>query len=790
MTKLVVAAFSLVLPAIVPAARAADPKPAKPNPPHGLDMDYGPFLCYSVLKPGAPAKPLATKPTSNLLPLPWNPDELIAHRGITVKLSNNAAICFDADTMRYAAAWTGGWLDLSRSHLANEKGSLPPAAVGKLAFTTPDAPGFASPDGSFADPRPNHLGPLPKSWAHFTGIYRAGDRVILAYTVGDAHVLDFSHTIDYRGGVAFIRTIRIDQSSVPIRMIVCAAEGGSSDSTGSHLEAIVANGDLATCAGLLGPEGTRLRADGKVIELTVPPVEVPTQLRIVIVRRPTAGAREFGALLQEAQSEAPLSDSTHGGTAPLWPQPLTTTGALGPAKDAYTIDTITLPEKNPWNSWLRLTALDFFSDGRCAFVTWNGDVWIASGIDSKLDHVTFRRFAAGLYDPLGLRIVKDQLYVLARDGIYRLHDLNGDGEADFYEVFNNDVPVGAHYNAFAMDLQTDSAGNFYYTVSGNAAFPDSPMTACIVKISPDGSKCEVVGTGLRTANGLGVGPHDQITIADNQGNWVPTSNIFIHRPGGFYGYSGDPNRFTKAQLADQLRKHPTWDPPPMLWIPYAWDNSAGSQVWASDRFGPLSGHLLHTSYGKAALFEVLPEQVDGVWQAALVQLPLRFDSGIQRARVNPIDGQIYAAGLHGWQTAGSRDGCLQRIRYTAKPFHLPTALHVTASGIRLTFPTELDPETANDPDSYAAEEWTYQYSQAYGSSDYKPSAPGEKGRDPLEITRATLSPDKKSVFLTIPHLKPMMQYEIKLRLTASDGAPIKCDVAGTIHRLANGEKSE
>src|SRR5207248_4890234 len=141
----------------------------------------------------------------------------------------------------------------------------------------------------------------------------------------------------------------------------------------------------------------------------------------------------------------------------------------------------------------------------------------------------------------------------------------------------------------------------------------------------------------------------------NQGNWVPTSNILVHRPGGFYGFEGDPNKFTKAQLDAAVREHPTPDPP-LCWIPYAWDNSSGGQVWAGDRFGPLSGHLLHTSYGKATIFEVLPERVDGVWQGMVVQLPLRFDSGIQRARVSPADGQVWVCGLHGWQTPGSRDG--------------------------------------------------------------------------------------------------------------------------------------
>ena len=49
--------------------------------------------------------------------------------------------------------------------------------------------------------------------------------------------------------------------------------------------------------------------------------------------------------------------------------------------------------------------------------------------------------------------------MLGRDQITRLHDLNGDGEADFYENFNNDcVRSTDNFHEFALDLQTDARG--------------------------------------------------------------------------------------------------------------------------------------------------------------------------------------------------------------------------------------------------------------------------------------------------------------------------------------------
>src|SRR5438270_13378157 len=102
---------SLFLAALIALSVSAADKtatPETPRPPHGLDMDYGPVLSYSLLKPGAGALPAKKKdapkePKPEVQPLPWKDGELIAARGITVKLADNAAVCFDSDTMRYAA---------------------------------------------------------------------------------------------------------------------------------------------------------------------------------------------------------------------------------------------------------------------------------------------------------------------------------------------------------------------------------------------------------------------------------------------------------------------------------------------------------------------------------------------------------------------------------------------------------------------------------------------------------------------------------------------------------------
>ena len=80
---------------------------------------------------------------------------------------------------------------------------------------------------------------------------------------------------------------------------------------------------------------------------------------------------------------------------------------------------------------MRIGGFDFFSDSsKAAVCTWDGDVWVVSGIDEKLENLTWKRIAAGGHETLGLTIVDDMIYTVADDQITRYHDLNGDGEID------------------------------------------------------------------------------------------------------------------------------------------------------------------------------------------------------------------------------------------------------------------------------------------------------------------------------------------------------------------------
>jgi hypothetical protein len=60
---------------------------------------------------------------------------------------------------------------------------------------------------------------------------------------------------------------------------------------------------------------------------------------------------------------------------------------------------------------------------------------------------------------------------------------------------------------------------------------------------------------------------------------------------------------------------------------------------------------------------------------------------------------------------------------------------------------------------------------------------GVEGHDAVEVKSIKLSEDGRSVTLSMPGLRPTMQLRLRYSLRGADGAPVKGEIAGTLHRL-------
>ncbi len=517
--------------------------------------------------------------------------------------------------------------------------------------------------------------------------------------------------------------------------------------------------------------------------LHIPAASTPARLTIRIGKPNATDTGAFIAAAKAAAAPADLSQFTHGGP-PRWPPTITTTGSLGGDNLAYTVDTISLPDNNPWNARMRPGGFDFFKDGRRAAVcTWDGDVWIVDGIDAALAQLTWKRIATGMFQPLGLKIVPDEsghelIYVCCRDQITRLRDLNGDGETDFYECFNNDHQVTEHFHEFAMGLQTDPEGNFYYAKSARHALDAVvPQHGTLLKVSRDGSKTAIICNGFRAANGFGLSPTGEMAATDQEGYWTPANRINLVKPGGFYGNMWS-YLTTKRTPADGYD-------PPMCWLPVNVDRSPAEDLWVtSDKWGPLKGKLVHTSYGTGNFFLAMYEYIDGVPQGGVVPFPgIKFPTGVMRGRFNPMDGQLYVCGLVGWSSNTAAPGGFYRIRYTGKPANLPAGIEVKHDAIVLSFTDPLDREAAADRDNYAVQQWQYRWTSNYGSKHYSIADPNKQAQDEVEVKSAALSADGRQVTLTIPGLKPVMQMQIDMQIKSAGGAALHYVIHNTINKV-------
>jgi hypothetical protein len=147
-------------------------------------------------------------------------------------------------------------------------------------------------------------------------------------------------------------------------------------------------------------------------------------------------------------------------------------------------------------------------------------------------------------------------------------------------------------------------------------------------------------------------------------------------------------------------------------------------------------------------------------------------SGVKAGCFHPRDGHLYVVGLNGWQTAATRDGCLQRVRYTGRPVVMPLNVEAFAGSLRLTFSQPLDPKRAADVGNYHIERWNYLWSGEYGSKRYVPDRPGVVGQEVVPVTAARLA-DDRTVVLTVPALKPVMQMELSFKLTTAAGEVLR-----------------
>jgi len=519
------------------------------------------------------------------------------------------------------------------------------------------------------------------------------------------------------------------------------------------------------------------KQDGALV-LVIEPAEERTEIAVALAPASRTGELPdgSGSILEQmdvAGLRDPLPwDRWLDGGAALFPDTIKTAVQVEEkANGPLAVDTIQLPESNPWLALVRPTGIDFFTDGSLAVSTWDGDLWRVT-LSNESSTATWRRIASGLFQPLGIRILEDRIYVLCRDQLVRLEDRNGDGAIDHYATVNHDHQVTEHFHEFAMGLQVDAEGNFYYAKSGRHALKAVvPHHGTLVRVSADGQKSEILATGFRAANGVCLNPDGTFFVTDQEGFWNPKNRInWLRRPdpsaplfyGNLWGYTDvtDPS--------DDLME------PPLCWITNAKDRSPAELLWVdSPQWGPLDGKLLSLSYGYGKVFLVPHEQIGSRMQGGVVELPIApLASGLMRARFHPRDGHLYGCGMFAWAGNATAPGGLYRFRPTGKPWRLPVGLQMRSGAITMQFTEPIDGQ-AGSKGKFSVRVWDLKRSERYGSD--------HQNERELEIQRVEVLPDRGAIRFEVPDLRPTWGLEVRYEIPMADGQMAIGELHGTMH---------
>lgn len=735
-------------------------------------MDKGRFLgCTMTVRSGTQGIPDAYAP-----------------KGVAIRIGDKgeATILFDRGRLQMCAAWHGGFVSIPSRRFGLIQH---PQAVGKVLFATPRQPGWGQPGGpKNQDTDLRRWAPLPKEWGQYRGLYRDGKRTELQYVLhGTVEVRETPWIEQILNQPAVTRTLCIDKSKDELHLNVLKHPSLRIETVSGQRVGVVAEGDEVLVIAVDGQTDLlSLSVTENQLSVAVAPHDTPIDTKLVYWRGAKGRLSDFAKEVASLQSRSPqgkrpkrqrnLAESKR--TAPAaWTQEIVTNLICAPdsGRAPLVVDTFELPQDNPYGSIFYVTGVGFLPNGTTAICTIYGDVWLVSRHPKDVNKLRWKRFASGLYQPMGLVIKDGNIFVLERGQITRLWDNNGDGEADLYKNFYNGWETPGSGHAYDTGLRIAPDGSFFFFKGQVSGGIDCRESGCLLHVNQDGSGHEIYATGFRHPIGLGVGPEGQVTGADQQGNWIPATRIDWYEKAGFYGDMRTHHRPAAPASFDL----------PICWLPSDVDNSAGGQIWVpAEHWGPLGGKPIHLSWGRCRLFLLLIDEFDNCRQGGVVPLPIdALKSGTITGAFNPHDGHLDVVGLHGWQTAGKDDGCLQRIRYTGQPIYLPVSLQAHKDGIRIGFDRELDEQSATDPANFSVERWNYKYSAAYGSDHWSLENNSRMGHDRVSVDSVTLGSDGKSIWLKIPDIKPAMQMKLAFTVRFRDGHIERNTIHHTIHRL-------
>ncbi len=413
---------------------------------------------------------------------------------------------------------------------------------------------------------------------------------------------------------------------------------------------------------------------------------------------------------------------------------------LDAAHPAYILLSIRPPEKLK----AKVTGMAFLEDGRLLLSAWDDfdSVGLVGGTDGdSWETVRSRTIAYGMQEPMGLALVKGKLYIAQKQEVSRLVDSTGEfATVNEYWTVCGHWAYSGNFAEFSSGLVSKDA-TLYTTLSmplditGRTLQPQPKGRGTVIRIDPEKGEYETVASGLRGPCGLGIGVDGELFATDVQGDWVPSGKLVHVKQGRFFGARTTP--------AGPFEDQPVT--PPAVWLPHGEVSVSPSQPTAIAA-GPYQGHMLIGDITLATINRVVLEKVGGEYQGCVFAFAGGFESGVSRLEWAP-DGTLMVGGFSapGWGREGRQPFGLQKLRLSGKSAFEMFAVRAKSNGMEIEFTQPLAPGMGWDTSFYDASQWRYEPKADFGG--------GKVDEEALEIKSASVSEDRKHVFLEMPGIK-------------------------------------
>ena len=437
-------------------------------------------------------------------------------------------------------------------------------------------------------------------------------------------------------------------------------------------------------------------------------------------------------------------------------QPLVTGPSQPTLPRGYSAEVYLGPKDNYGRDQLfEALGLALAPDGTVVVATRTAGIW-------RLVKGEWQLFAEGLFDSLGVQI-EDQhgliLVVGQKAEVTRISDTNGDGLADQFETLTDAFSYTGNYHAYlhgpvrdpngdymiTLNLNDSSQGDIEYKAGGKYMGTGGGYRGWAIRVPAQGG-FEPWADGLRSPASLGLAPDGRMWYADNQGEFVGTSKLFVLKKGSFYGHP--------AGLVDRPGMTPsspeiTWEqvqnqrePAVVLFPQSRLANSPGNPAWdtTAGRFGPFSGQMMIGDQTQSNLMRITTERIGDHEQGSAINFATQLESGVMRPLFLPDGSLLLGQTGRGWQAKGGHVASLQHLRWDGRT--VAPAIHqisAVAGGFELKFTVPI-PANVTETDlasALAIKSWVYRDAPDYGSPELDEHAE--------EFTQVTIGADRTSL---------------------------------------------